>query len=225
MELWKIESIFNKFNRFISLNELYDEFFNRYDVSKYVDFRAAIRTEIYRNCVDRDLNTNGKKVFVSLKMKGEKGQEYGLYEWVKQDSVEETKELLENMQKFPAIYTAKSVTRVVRNEVIKKRVLKRAEYSCEFDVKHKTFARKTDGNNYTEVHHLIPLELQLIDKYQNVNLDCMANMVSLCSNCHNQIHYGKEFEGILRKLYFIKEKELKEIGINISFEELLSYYK
>ena len=82
MDLLKIIEIFNNENRFLTLNEIYEEYSRRYDVSQYSDYKSAIRTEIYRNCVDRDLNTSNKTIFVSTDIKGTKGQRYGLVEWL-----------------------------------------------------------------------------------------------------------------------------------------------
>ena len=76
-----------------------------------------------------------------------------------------------------------------------------------------------------EIHHLIPLELQFLDKYKNINLDCLANVISLCSNCHNNLHYGINPEKILEKLYNERKDELLKAGIDVSLEELISYYK
>ena len=45
---------------------------------------------------------------------------------------------------------------------------------------------------------LVPLAYS--DKF-NVSLDVEENLVSLCSNCHNNLHYGKAFESLLKKLY------------------------
>ena len=75
---------------------------------------------------------------------------------------------------------------------------------------------------YTEPHHLVPLSAQ--DKFPDVNLDREQNIVSLCSACHNQLHYGKDFENILKPLYEERKELLKLIGINISYEQLRTYY-
>ena len=74
---------------------------------------------------------------------------------------------------------------------------------------------------YTEPHHLIPMKAQ---KDFEVSLDVENNIVSLCSHCHNLIHYGKDVETVLHKLYEEREALLCEAGIVISFEELLKYY-
>ena len=62
--------------------------------------------------------------------------------------------------------------------------LQRANYTCEHDPSHYTFIRKKDGTNYTEVHHLIPMCFQ--GRFKDASLDHPANIVSLCSQCHNE---------------------------------------
>lgn len=102
------------------------------------------------------------------------------------------------------------------------KALKRANYECEIDKNHPSFIRKTNGTNYTEPHHLVPMSEQ--DNYEN-SLDVQANIVSLCSNCHNQLHYGNDPEALLIKLYDSRKDELKAAGIYIRFEELLRLYQ
>ena len=95
-------------------------------------------------------------------------------------------------------------------------------FSCEYDKSHESFIRKNNENKYTEAHHLIPRQFQYKFKY---SLDVTANIVSLCSNCHNWLHYGKDIELILRRLYDDRIDKLREVELNVSFEVLLSYYK
>lgn len=82
--------------------------------------------------------------------------------------------------------------------------------------------RKTNGTNYTEPHHLIPLSEQ--DNFE-YGLDVPANIVSLCSNCHNQLHYGLAPVPLLTKLYEARKDELKAAGIEITLVELITLYK
>lgn len=100
--------------------------------------------------------------------------------------------------------------------------LKKASFLCEVDSSHKVFLRKQSDVTYTEPHHLVPLSAQ--DKFPDVNLDREQNIVSLCSNCHNQLHYGKDFESILKPLYEERKELLMLIGIDISYEQLRTYY-
>lgn len=100
--------------------------------------------------------------------------------------------------------------------------LKKANFLCEIDSSHNVFMRKNTDITYTEPHHLVPLSAQ--DEFPDVNLDREQNIVSLCSTCHNQLHYGKEFDDILKPLYEKRIGHLRLIGIDISYEQLRSYY-
>lgn len=98
-----------------------------------------------------------------------------------------------------------------------------AKFLCEVDNNHETFIRKNIDIPYTEGHHIIPLKYQYMFK---VNLDVEANIVSLCSTCHNRLHYGKDFDKILKKIFTDERKNrLKKCGIEITLEELISLYK
>lgn len=108
-----------------------------------------------------------------------------------------------------------------RDENVSINALCRANYKCEIDPNHKTFMRKKSNLPYTEAHHLVPLSKYEYFKY---SLDVEENVVSLCSNCHNQIHYGKDADTLLFKLFKDRENKLKSVGIDITFEELKKMY-
>ncbi len=111
----------------------------------------------------------------------------------------------------------------MRDAQVSANALKLANYKCECSQEHKTFIRKNCNIPYTEGHHLIPLEFQ--DGYE-FNLDVEANIVSLCSNCHNQLHYGKNPEEILRSIFTEeRRKRLEKCGIKITLEQLIELYK
>ncbi len=97
-----------------------------------------------------------------------------------------------------------------------------ADYKCEFNHSDRTFLRK-NGTPYTEPHHLIP-----ISKYRDFNysVDVMENIVSLCSHCHNLIHYGRlaDKEPVLAKLFNDRKAALKTCGLDLTFDQLKSYY-
>lgn len=96
-----------------------------------------------------------------------------------------------------------------------------AEYKCELENNHITFIRRVNGLSYTEPHHLIPMYAQ---KDFAVSLDVENNIVSLCSNCHNKLHYGEEIKNDLKKLYLSRIERLAVVGLDITFEELLKLY-
>ena len=100
--------------------------------------------------------------------------------------------------------------------------LRRAQYLCEVDNSHFVFKRRNRSDNYTEPHHLVPLSAHR--DFPGIDLDREQNIVSLCSNCHNILHYGASYKEILYELYIQRRELLKQIGIVISFEQLVSYY-
>lgn len=74
-----------------------------------------------------------------------------------------------------------------------------------------------------EPHHLIPLSEQANFP---VSLDVEANIVSLCSTCHNCVHYGidKEKFEILYSLFESRKDRLAKCGIHITFNDLINMY-
>lgn len=100
--------------------------------------------------------------------------------------------------------------------------LSHADYRCEINSIHPTFLRRNSSKPYTEPHHLIPMAFS--DEF-DVSLDVEENIVSLCSNCHNHIHYGQGASELLTKLYHERKEALKCVGIDVSLEELLSFYE
>lgn len=110
-----------------------------------------------------------------------------------------------------------------RSKKVAFNALKRAGFLCEVDASHNVFVRKTSEMTYTEPHHLVPLSAQT--DFPDANLDREQNIVSLCSHCHNLLHYGKEYELVLRPLYEQRKELLEKIGVSITYERLKSYYK
>ncbi len=109
-----------------------------------------------------------------------------------------------------------------RDCTVAKQALQQAKFLCEYDNTHDCFIRKKSPVGYTEPHHLIPMCQQ--NNFQ-VSIDVEANIISLCSNCHNKIHYGKDYQTILISLYNQRKERLKKAGIDISLTQLVSYYK
>lgn len=72
-----------------------------------------------------------------------------------------------------------------------------------------------------ETHHLIPLEYW---RFFDNSLDVEANIVCLCSNCHNEIHYGKYATKLIEPLFRKRKDELLKAGIDIEIYDLISMY-
>jgi len=106
---------------------------------------------------------------------------------------------------------------------LSKTVLSKAEYKCEINKDHMTFFTKK-GVLFSESHHLIPMAFQ--EKLIPINIDREENIVSLCPTCHRAVHLGNDDEKNkrLKILYDKKNSSLQNCGINISFDDLLTYY-
>lgn len=115
-----------------------------------------------------------------------------------------------------------NIIRYKTNPRIAKTALERDNYKCLINATHETFISKLE-KPYMEAHHLIPMASQ---KNFSVNIDRIENIVSICPICHSAIHLGNEVTRLelVKKLYDLKEAELKKVGLNISFEELFSKY-
>ena len=108
-----------------------------------------------------------------------------------------------------------------RDRQIAINALAHAHYLCEIDPNHPTFVRRSSDKTYTEPHHLVPMSAS--DSF-SVSLDTEENIVSLCSNCHNQIHYGRDAASLIKRLFKDRKDALKSVNIDISEEELLKLY-
>ena len=110
-----------------------------------------------------------------------------------------------------------------RDPQVAANALKISGYKCEIDENHPSFIRKSNGKNYTEPHHLIPINAYEDFEY---SLDVEENICSICSNCHNCLHYRSDEEKIvlLKALYEDRKEHLKKVGLSISFDDLKKYY-
>ncbi len=110
-----------------------------------------------------------------------------------------------------------------RNASIAANSIINSNYKCSFDNNHISFTSNKTKRPYMEPHHLIPLSEQA---RFSVSLDVESNIVSLCSNCHNCVHYGINEERllILKQLYECRKDRLAKCGINITLTELLNIY-
>ena len=61
------------------------------------------------------------------------------------------------------------------------------------------------------------------DKF-NYSLDIEPNIISLCSHCHNMIHYGLNQSEIIESIYLKRKNALLLCGIDVDKDELFSFY-
>ena len=111
--------------------------------------------------------------------------------------------------------------KIERSRTVAENALILSDFKCEIDNEHYTFIRKNQNVPYTEAHHLVPLGYSECFDW---SLDVEENIVSLCSTCHNNIHYGKDAEILIRKLYASRKELLRQVGIVLSEQELLEMY-
>lgn len=117
---------------------------------------------------------------------------------------------------------------IAKKASVSKKALRVAKYKCVFDETHNTFVTNK-GIPYMEGHHLIPCTISNTEYYWskfNRNIDCVENIVSLCPTCHRRIHFGSKEEKVLiiRALYKKQISKLRNVGIDITEEELLALY-
>ena len=117
---------------------------------------------------------------------------------------------------------------VVKKAHVSKRALRKAKFKCEFDDNHYTFLTNK-GVPYMEGHHLIPCTASNTARFwtkNERNIDCPENIICLCPTCHRRIHFGSNDEkvAIIRDLYNKRKSLLKDVGIEISIDELFALY-
>ena len=135
--------------------------------------------------------------------------------------VDDTFEYTGGKKKKPAPVFTNGHKTYPRDRQIAVNALAHAHFKCEVDEEHPTFIRKRSDRPYTEPHHLVPMSFS--DSF-DVSLDREENIVSLCSNCHNEIHYGRDAKILIEKLYSDRKELLESIGISIALDELLEMY-
>lgn len=117
---------------------------------------------------------------------------------------------------------------VSKNAHTSKLALLHADYKCAGNPSHSTF-QTAKGVSYMEGHHLIPCTYSNATRFweeRSRNIDCEENIVCICPTCHRQVHFGSktEKESILKVLYNHQISRLKSVGLDLSFDELMSLY-
>lgn len=96
-----------------------------------------------------------------------------------------------------------------------------AGHCCEINAEHESFIRRNSNHKYMEPHHLIPMAFS--ERF-DASLDVEENIISLCSNCHNEIHYGKNSRVLIEKLYNQRKELLENKHLKITLKELFEMY-
>ena len=129
----------------------------------------------------------------------------------------------EDLQDHALANFGPSSTGPIRSPAISAAAIRTANFLCEIDQSHQTFMSRAKGQRYVEAHHLIPISKQGLF---NVSIDVVANIVSLCANCHRQLHYGtdKDRRSLLKSLLNRRRQRLQEKEIDVSVEDFLGFY-
>ncbi|XMB73080.1 HNH endonuclease [Mycoplasmatota bacterium WC30] len=202
------------------------------DVSTYSYLKDKIRLHKYFEQHSQVIHQNGRFTLKNIDVKkiSEEMVEDEKYQNETQDAsgYKTDKELNESNNRIPELQGSPSSGYGYKKDPkISKTALKKANYLCEYayvkGLTHHTFTNKR-GHQYSEGHHLIPMSMQSF--YGEMNIDRIENIVSLCPICHRQVHYGDKSERkkILEALHNLKESDLRSVGLEISIDELLSYY-
>ncbi len=153
---------------------------------------------------------------------------FGSFDLLEQKEIQTAKPLDDKLldekgNRKPELQKSKYSEKYKTDPRISKTVIEKAEYQCQIDNKHMTFYT-TKNILFAEGHHLIPMSFQ--KHFLPINLDRKENIISLCPVCHRAVHLGneKEKEKRLEILFKIKQKELKDVKLEIDFKELISLY-
>jgi len=101
--------------------------------------------------------------------------------------------------------------RVKRDKNLIIKTKQRDKYLCQIDNSHLTFY--SNENNYVEGHHIVPMYQQ---KNYSFKIDDINNIVSLCPNCHKEIHHADNKQNILKKLYNLHQNFMQINNINLN---------
>lgn len=101
-----------------------------------------------------------------------------------------------------------------------------ANFQCELDSLNncRYFTSASTGQNYIEVHHLIPQEFRNDFVY---SIEVFANYIPLCAHCHRMIHLAvsRERESMVNYLHSRRSVRLASAGLEIQLSDLKDYYK
>lgn len=98
-------------------------------------------------------------------------------------------------------------------------------YKCSLEKMNdcRYFTAKSSGNNYLELHHLIPQEFRNDFSY---SIEVLANYVTLCPRCHKQIHLAvdRERKHLINSLYNERISRLNLVGLSLELKDIYKYY-
>jgi len=115
--------------------------------------------------------------------------------------------------------------REIYTTALKKIAKQQSQFKCECERVEccKYFTSKESGNNYLEIHHLIPREFA---NDFDASIEALGNYTTLCPNCHRKIHLAtdKERMHLIRLLFNNRKDILAKVNIHIELTKLFEYY-
>jgi len=87
----------------------------------------------------------------------------------------------------------------------------RDKFMCQVNNKHITFV--SNKKNYVEGHHIIPMFQQ---KNYEFSLDNVNNIISLCPNCHREIHLSDNKSKIITTIFNQNQEYMKSNNIDVN---------
>ena len=206
------EEALNKINEFTRL--LHPEYDSIFDVSSLSEL-ARIRDEIFSNADFNELNSRGNNMYsAGFNRYFEFASGKLLLHKEKSLSLLDTKEPIRysNVARERTIPTRDRI-KIVQAEMA-------SNYNCQINSSHRTFIAQATGQQFVEGHHIIPLNQQNDFPF---SLDCYANILVLCPNCHRFLHHGLESEKRekLITVYEDRAERLYNSGIELDRKEFL----
>ena len=175
--------------------------------------------EVIRNYVYNDPE------FVALDTRGNRMYSAGLNNYYRFAIGEELFDKKDSLQSLDMVLPIGEKTIITheewkRSSIIKLQTLESAGYKCEINQKHNTFIAQSNGKQYMEGHHAIPMHYQ--DKFSQ-SIDIYANVICLCPICHRLLHYGRDSEKkqFVTQVYETRKERLEVSGIKISKSDFI----
>jgi 5-methylcytosine-specific restriction protein A len=134
--------------------------------------------------------------------------------FIADDLIEDIKTLYANLEFQDFFFSDETISCEINNKTAKERYKRnpkliseaknRDNFQCQINHQHITFI--SNEKNYVEGHHIIPMFQQ---KNYEFNLDDVENIISLCPNCHREIHSADDKSKILDNLYKLNKKYMQ----------------
>jgi len=141
--------------------------------------------------------------------------------FIADDLLDKVKNLYENVEYETLFFDEKTISceininvsrqRYKRNPKVINEAKQRDNYLCQVHSNHKTFI--SNGHNYVEGHHIIPMFQQ---KNYDFKLDEVDNIISLCPNCHKEIHFADNKKEIIQKIFNLNKKYMEKHSVSLN---------